>query len=74
MTRGWGITPVEGKRNSYKFLLWRPKNNTALSLRRRGLKDVKKVKDVPVHDLKAQRGTGIISQLVCRLGIRRRLV
>jgi len=61
MTRGWVITSVEGKRNLYKFLLWRPEDKTALPLRRRGVEGVKKVKDVPAHDLKAQRGTGIIS-------------
>ena len=55
MTKGWGITPMEGKRNSYKFLLWRPEDKAALSLHRRELKDVKKVKDVPVHDWKAHR-------------------
>jgi len=74
MTGGRGITPVEGKINLYKLLLWRPEDKSALPLRRRGLKNVEKVKDVPAHDVKAQRGTGIISQLLCGLGIGGRLL
>jgi hypothetical protein len=56
MKRRWGITPMEGKRNSYKFLLWSLEDKAAPSLHRRRLKGVKKVKDVRVHGLKAQRG------------------
>jgi hypothetical protein len=62
---------MERKRNSYKFLLWRPEDRTALSLHRHELKDVKNVKDVPVHYWKAHRRAGVITHLVCRLDIRR---
>ena len=72
ITRGWGITPMEGKINSYNIPpLGRPEDKAPLSLHRHRLKIVKKVKDVAVHDLKAHGETGVISELVCKLAIRR---
>ena len=73
MTRGWGITPMEGKINSYNIPppLGRPEDKAPLSLQGHRLKIVKKVEDVAVHDLKAHGETGVISELVCKLAIRR---
>jgi hypothetical protein len=44
MTKGWGITPLEGKINSYNFFspLGRPEDKASLSLHKHGLRDVKK--------------------------------